>query len=214
MPTTTNFSWIMPTVGSDVGSWGTILNTLFGAIDAEVYAAEQSVLNYLKKDGTVAATSRISLKSTEKAVYTITNGSGAYSVDLRLYSAIVVNGTTGNVTITLTNPPTGLQHLDVVVKRSSTTHFVAFVYDSATYMGTTGKWSYTTYVGGAFGSGISTVNVLQAKISLDLVNGSTTPTGFETGFCWALQSNGNFGFFGGGTSDLTSGNVPVILKWQ
>jgi hypothetical protein len=37
---TTNYGWDVPTVGGDVGAWGTILNTVFDDIDTDLKAAE------------------------------------------------------------------------------------------------------------------------------------------------------------------------------
>lgn len=37
MPTTTRYSWTIPTEGGDSGTWDTILNTLFAAIDEQVF---------------------------------------------------------------------------------------------------------------------------------------------------------------------------------
>ena len=37
MAVTLNFGWTIPTVGSDEGTWGNVLNTALSAIDAEVF---------------------------------------------------------------------------------------------------------------------------------------------------------------------------------
>lgn len=40
MATTANYGWTKPTVLGDVGAWGTIANTLFDAVDAQVKAID------------------------------------------------------------------------------------------------------------------------------------------------------------------------------
>ncbi len=40
MPVTTNYGWTMPTEGGDSGTWDTILNTMFQAIDTTVKSVE------------------------------------------------------------------------------------------------------------------------------------------------------------------------------
>jgi len=40
MPATANYAWIYPTEGGDIGTWDTILNTLFVDADADVKAVE------------------------------------------------------------------------------------------------------------------------------------------------------------------------------
>lgn len=43
MAATTNYGWIKPTVGADLGTWGTILNVIFDAIDSVVYALSTTI---------------------------------------------------------------------------------------------------------------------------------------------------------------------------
>jgi len=56
MATTTNFAWAKPTVDADVDTWGTILNTLFDDIDADVAAKTDPRITGTLTLGPVAAT--------------------------------------------------------------------------------------------------------------------------------------------------------------
>lgn len=44
MATTTNYGWTKPTVNGSSGTWGTILNTLFDAVDTALFAVAGSAL--------------------------------------------------------------------------------------------------------------------------------------------------------------------------
>ena len=43
MPTTLNFSWETPTVGASTDTWGSIINTAFNAVDADLKIIQDSI---------------------------------------------------------------------------------------------------------------------------------------------------------------------------
>ena len=54
MATTPNFGWTLPTVGGDADTWGTVLNTLLDAVDAQV-KANLNAATYAAPTGMLAA---------------------------------------------------------------------------------------------------------------------------------------------------------------
>jgi hypothetical protein len=89
MPNTTNYTWVLPTVGADDGTWGGILNTAFEAIDSDLKTVED------KADAVL-----------EPEIETIAIGAGA-TVDLdvstRRFFTVATTGLAP--TARLINPP-------------------------------------------------------------------------------------------------------------
>ncbi len=119
MANTANYGWPKPTVGGDVGSWGTIANTLFDSVDTEVKnrqneaAAAQTTANAAtttasaalpKAGGTMTGEIKIVDIAWVKASFT---GQGVKTLDLNAANYFQIDTTTGNLTIAFTNVPSG-----------------------------------------------------------------------------------------------------------
>lgn len=164
MPTSPNFGWTEPTVGGDVGTWGTVLNAMFDAIDADVWAIKGTADGAMKADGTVPFTSRIKTLAEEEGALISTNASGTVAVDLKLYNTLVINGTVGDVTITFSNAAAKLQRFRVYVLRSSVAHKIGFVINGVSYMtADAGIWNWNV--------GSTAYKPLMWMVELDLYNG-------------------------------------------
>lgn len=106
MPVTTNYGWTEPTVGGDSGNWGSILNTLIGAVDSVVHGIDLMAQAALPKAGGVM-TGRLDAKTTSMARLALGGITGAASLDLSAAQAFTA-AVTANVTITITNPAAGV----------------------------------------------------------------------------------------------------------
>lgn len=105
MPTTTNYGWTEPTVGGDSGNWGSILNTLFGAVDSVVHGIDLMAQAALPKAGG-AMTGRLDAKTASMARVVLGGITGAATLDLSAGQAFTA-AVTANVVIAITNPAPG-----------------------------------------------------------------------------------------------------------
>lgn len=105
MAVTTNYGWTIPTVGGDSGAWGTILNTLFNAIDAALFSLSSTVDGKLPKAGgtmtgglitTITAGGRSDLGAVSGATALDQSGAQAFTATLA-----------GATTFSFPNPVTG-----------------------------------------------------------------------------------------------------------
>lgn len=104
MADTANFGWSKPIVGGSVSTWGTELNELFDAADADLKAVKNTADAAMPKAGG-SFTGEIEVK-TER--YTVEDGGNlSGSVTFNLANADVQRGTvTGDITgITFSNVP-------------------------------------------------------------------------------------------------------------
>lgn len=113
MTITTNYGWLKPTVGGDIGSWGTEVNTTLDSIDSQMKttdngqvaaaaaaAAAQTTANAALPKAGGTMTGMLNWKNASAAVVSKGNVSGAVTVDLTAgdYQTVAL---TGNVTLTL-----------------------------------------------------------------------------------------------------------------
>jgi hypothetical protein len=131
MANTANYSWVKPTVGGDIGSWGTEANTLFDAVDTEVKnrqneaAAAQTTANSatttannaLPKSGGLM-TGRLDVKVETLAQGGTGGATGAQTMDLTV-AQYFSYGLTGNITFTITNVPGGAIATGLVVRATA-----------------------------------------------------------------------------------------------
>lgn len=66
---TTNYGWDVPTIGGSSGAWGTILNTLFDDIDADLKTVQDMAKMLI---GTLATSGTVTLDLTTNRYFTIT----------------------------------------------------------------------------------------------------------------------------------------------
>jgi hypothetical protein len=112
MPSTANYSWTTPTVGGSTGTWGTILNTLFTAIDSQVYSNETVADAAMPKAG---GTFTGEIKNLTD-IYTIANASD-FSSALDLNAANFFYGTcTGSQAISFSNVPSTGSAVFIVIE--------------------------------------------------------------------------------------------------
>jgi len=105
MPTTANFSWSTPVVGGSSGTWGTILNTLFDAIDTDLQAVSDVADAALPLAGGTM-TGNIAILTEDYTINALGNITGN-PFDVDWADANYQYGTlTGNATLTFSNPPT------------------------------------------------------------------------------------------------------------
>ena len=81
MADTTNFSWTKPTVGSDTGAWGGILNTLVDAIDTDANSIKTTADAAMPKAGGVF-TGEVTNKHDNYDVSAKGSVSGAVDLDM------------------------------------------------------------------------------------------------------------------------------------
>lgn len=106
MADTTNFSWTKPTVGSDTGAWGGILNTLCDGIDTDLNTVKTTADAAMPKAGG-AFTGEIDNKHDSYTV--VAKGSVSGTVDLDMGDGNVHTVTTGGaITFTFTTPADSL----------------------------------------------------------------------------------------------------------
>jgi len=105
MALTTNYGWTKPDVGGSTGAWGSILNTLFDAVDSALFTVSGVASAALAKAGGVM-TGRLDIFTS--SVKRIDKGSisGAQSFDLSLgqYFTLTVGGA---LTPSVANVPAG-----------------------------------------------------------------------------------------------------------
>lgn len=105
---TTNYSWLLPDVGGDVGAWGAMLRTIIGddvtGIDA-VLSAVSTVANAAMPKAGGVFTGEVTVNTDKYDIVNLGNLSGAVSIDLS--AGRVFYGTvTGVITsVTFTNVP-------------------------------------------------------------------------------------------------------------
>ena len=97
------FSVIDPTVGGDVGSWGTKLNTALDAIVAQINTNIASDAAKLPLAGG-ALTGRLDAKTSTMAVATLGASSGAIALDL-VVAQYFIGTITGATTFSFSNVP-------------------------------------------------------------------------------------------------------------
>jgi hypothetical protein len=110
MATTTNYGWILPTVGSDVNTWGTVLNNLLNvdttvdSIDTVVNAISVVADAAMPKAGGIF-TGDIELAAGARLTEDQT-AMGASEVDWALGNLFTRTLANGANTLTFVNPPT------------------------------------------------------------------------------------------------------------
>lgn len=105
MALTPNYGWTIPTVGGNLGSWGSVLNTLSIAVDAVVKAVSDVANAALAKAGGTM-TGLLTLKTAAQTRLDLGSITGAQALDFsvaQLYTATIG----GVTTFSFTNTPTG-----------------------------------------------------------------------------------------------------------
>lgn len=106
MANTANYAWVKPTVGGDTNAWGTELNTLFDAVDANLKTVNNEADAALPKAGG-ALTGRLDAKTATEALNALGGVSGN-PVNIDCSVAQYVTATiSGNTTFAFTNVPAG-----------------------------------------------------------------------------------------------------------
>lgn len=114
MPTTANYSWATPVVGGSSGTWGTILNTMFDDIDADLQAVSDVASAAMPLVGGVF-TGNVRFRSTEAVAVSLGSLSG--TANIRVDDSVAQNGAdfqkftlAGNLTLSFTGswPSTGI----------------------------------------------------------------------------------------------------------
>lgn len=100
----------LPTPGGDDGNWGTVLNEFLEVAHNTDGSPKNAALPL--SGGTLSG-------PVEEAPPTIANISGTYNLDLDTNQHFVLT-MTGDVTISVTNAPTGIQRFTVVLKQDGT----------------------------------------------------------------------------------------------
>jgi len=105
MATTTNYGWTKPDVNGSTGAWGSILNTLFDAVDSALFTVSGVASAALSRAGGVM-TGRIDLLTTTTARQDKGSISGAQVFDLAVaqYFTLTVGGA---LTPSISNVPAG-----------------------------------------------------------------------------------------------------------
>lgn len=118
MATTTNYGWTKPTVGGDNGAWGTILNSLFDAVDSALKTVENLANAALPKSGgtmsggivvKVAVSARLDLGAVSGAVNLDVNAFQHYTGTIAGATTFSFINTVGGavsqgISLLLTNP--------------------------------------------------------------------------------------------------------------
>lgn len=105
MSLTTNYSWTKPTVGGDVGAWGTELNGSLDGIDTQMKTTDNKAAAALPMAGG-AMTGRADLKTATYARVDKGSINGAQSLDLSAAQAFTATAT-GAITWSVANLPAG-----------------------------------------------------------------------------------------------------------
>lgn len=103
MADTAHYGWTKPTVAGSTGAWGTILNTLFDAVDSALYAVDTVASAAFPASGG-ALTGRLDSQTETLKHVDAGSVSGAHSFDCsaaQVFSATM----TGALTPTFTNVP-------------------------------------------------------------------------------------------------------------
>lgn len=107
MANTANYGWVKPTVAGDTNVWGTELNTLFDAVDANLKTVNNEADAALPKAGGVM-TGRLDSKTATLASNALGNVSGN-PVNLDCSVAQVITASlTGVTTFAFTSVPAGV----------------------------------------------------------------------------------------------------------
>lgn len=114
MATTTNYSWTIPDVGGSNGSWGTILNTLFQAIDTAVFTVAGVANAALARAGG-AMTGRLDAHTATMKRQDLGSVSGAQALNLATAQVFTLT-VSGSTTLSLTNVPTGTLSTGVILQ--------------------------------------------------------------------------------------------------
>lgn len=126
MPTTTNYSITLPTVGGDKNRWATVLNDAFQSLETEVYSVDQVL-------------GEASDSSTPSLAYNLTQASTNAST-AKTNSETAISVANKSINTTLTTLTTRVSTLETLVGDVGTSGSVA---DDARSAKTTAQSAYT-----------------------------------------------------------------------
>jgi hypothetical protein len=135
MAVTTNYSWYLPVIGGDSGTWGnnpTGMNGNLIAIDAQVKATENLANTMLPKAGGVC-TGLVDNLTQRVKIVALGSVSGAVNIDCAAGQFFTLT-LSGNATLTIINAPTGSVYMFPILFRIATAGF------TPTFAGGTFKW--------------------------------------------------------------------------
>lgn len=103
---TTNYSWDLPDVSGDAGSWGTLLNTILNDIDDKLYTADGIADAALPVAGGTM-TGNVKLLTVTETIASVTGTAGTKTIDLSAADYYYVSSVMGTNTVTFdfTNGP-------------------------------------------------------------------------------------------------------------
>lgn len=193
MPTTTNYSWTLPTVGGSVNTWGTLLNAILDDIDAKMVSktATQTLTNKTLTapviNGFTGDTSAINIGSGQL----VKDASGnlglavtpsawsSYWKSLQLGNSIALYGlgSGGNITYLGNNVYINASGLDTYIASDFAT----------TYRQYLGGHAWYTAPSGTAGNAISFTRAMTLDASGNLLVGTTSNAGYGA----HIMSSGN-----------------------
>jgi len=132
---TTRFSWNLPNVSGDPGTWGTLLNAILGddvtGIDEILYDVQTTANAALPKAGG-AMTGHLDLKTSHATGAQITGGSGTKAIDISAANYYrFTTGLSGSVTLNITNGSSSSPDFEAVIiqiKNPGVASGIAFQY--------------------------------------------------------------------------------------
>jgi hypothetical protein len=155
---TTNYAWDIPNVGGDGGSWGTVANVVFNAIDTQVKNRQNEAAT-AQADATKGLSETLALANALHQIY------GNVAWEGVNYTGWLYSSAVGRITHQLTSATNMFMKLDGLVPNDRITAFTTYGsagadYTTKTvelgYFSDTGSWTQIT-----LGHTLGTSNALQ-----------------------------------------------------